>query len=272
MKAEINGISINYRDEGKGLPVIFIHGFPLNQTIWDEQAAALRDRCRTITLDLRGFGETDAPEGPCLMEDMAEDVRGLMQSLSIEHAVLVGLSMGGYVALAFYRKYPDAVRALVLADTRATADPPEGRERRMKSAERAEREGASAIADDMVPLLLAPSTVETRPDIVRRMRDIVEANSPRGIAAAQRGMAERLDSTDLLAKIDFPVLVIVGSEDTLTPVRDSESLRDHIPGSRLRIIEGAGHLSNMERADEFNRALIECIEEVAKQPSRDHAL
>ncbi|MCI0490030.1 MAG: alpha/beta hydrolase [Blastocatellia bacterium] len=272
MKAEINGIKINYSDEGTGMAVIFIHAFPLDQTMWDEQVAALRDRCRAITLDLRGFGESDVPEGPCLMEEMAADVRGLMSALSVERAVLAGLSMGGYVSLAFYRKYPDAVRALVLADTRATADPIEGRERRMKSAERAEREGASSIADDMVPILLAPSTVETRPRIVRRMRDMVEANSPRGIAAAQRGMAVRPDSTDLLAKIDFPVLVIAGSEDGITPVREAESMGDQIHGSRLRVIEGAGHLSNMERADDFNRALVEFIEEVAKQPSRDRAL
>lgn len=262
MKAEINGISINYRDEGAGLPVIFIHAFPLNQTLWDEQVAALRGRCRTITLDLRGFGETDAPEGPYLMEDMAADVRGLMTALSIERAVLVGLSMGGYVSLAFYRKYPEAVRALVLADTRATADPPEGRERRMKSAERAEREGASAIADDMIPALLAPSTVEASHDVVLRMRTMVEANSPRGIAAAQRGMAERADSTDLLGNMDFPVLLIAGSEDAITPVSEAETMRDQIRGSALRVIEGAGHLSNMERADDFNRALIEFIEEM----------
>lgn len=168
MKIEINGVEIDYRDEGKGLPVIFIHAFPLNQTMWDEQVAAIRDRFRAITLDLRGFGNSDAPDGPYPMERMAADVRGLMTKLAIERAVLVGLSMGGYISLAFYRHYPDAVLAMTLADTRAGADTAAGRERRYKSADKVLSQGASAIADDMVPIALGPSTREKRPEVVVR--------------------------------------------------------------------------------------------------------
>jgi 3-oxoadipate enol-lactonase len=259
MRAKINVINIDYRDQGAGTPVIFIHAFPLNQTMWDDQVAALSGICRTVTLDLRGFGGTDVPDGPYSMDQMAADVRGLMSELDIDRAVLVGLSMGGYISFAFYRNYPDAVRAMVLADTRASADTPEGREKRIKSAERAESEGARAIADDMVPLALAPSTVENRPDIVQRMRAMAEANSPKGIAAAQRGMAERRDSKDLLGAMNFPVQIIVGSEDKLTPVAEAESMRDGIPHARFHIIEGAGHLSNLERPDEFNSVLIDFI-------------
>lgn len=260
MKAEINGINISYTDEGAGESVIFIHAFPLNSRMWDEQIAAVKDRCRAISIDLRGFGDSDAPEGVYEMSHMAADVRQLMRRLSIDRATLVGLSMGGYVSLAFYRAYPEAVRAMVLADTRATSDNEEGREKREKSAERAEREGAAAIADDMVTVALSDETIEKQPDVVRRMRTITEANSPRGIAAAQRGMAARVDSTDLLSRMNFPVLIIVGSEDKLTPVKDSEALRDAIPGAGLRIIEGAGHLSNMERAEEFNSALTDFLD------------
>src|SRR5713101_3952352 len=123
MLINVNGISVDYRDQGAGIPVIFIHAFPLNQTMWDDQLAVLHNRCcRTITLDLRGFCQSDAPQGPYLMDQMAADIRGLMSALGIDRAVLVGLSMGGYVSLAFYRNYPDSVRALVLADTRASAD------------------------------------------------------------------------------------------------------------------------------------------------------
>src|ERR1700754_2860763 len=122
MKATINHLNIDYRDQGSGEPVIFIHAFPLGQTMWEEQLAALKYHCRAVTLDLRGFGGSGVPDQPCAMEQMATDVRGLMATLDIERATLVGLSMGGYVALAFYREYPDAVRALVLADTRASAD------------------------------------------------------------------------------------------------------------------------------------------------------
>jgi pimeloyl-ACP methyl ester carboxylesterase len=260
MKTTVNGISIDYRDEGSGLPVIFIHAFPLNQTMWDDQVAALRNQCRTITLDLRGFGHSDAPAGPYAMDQMAADIRALMSFLNVDQAVIVGLSMGGYIALAFYRNYPDAVRAMVLADTRASADTHEARRRRIKSAAKAEKEGIRAIAEDMVPLLLGHTTIETRPSIVERVREIIQANSPHGIAGAQRGMAARRDSTYILPGIDFPVLIIVGSEDELTPPEEAESLRGGIPGARLCVIGNAGHLSNLEQPQHFNAELIEFIE------------
>ena len=251
---------MDYRDQGAGVPVIFIHAFPLNQTMWDDQLAVLQSRCRTITLDLRGFGQSDAPQGSYLMDQMAADVRGLMSALGIDRAVLVGLSMGGYVSLAFYRNYPESVRALVLADTRASADTHEARKRRLKSAERAEREGARVIAEDMIPLLLGRTTLDSRPSVVERVRTMIEANSARGIAGAQRGMAKRRDSTYILPGLDSPVLVIVGSEDTLTPVAEEESLLNGIRGARLCVIAGAGHLSNMEQPEEFNSALLDFIE------------
>ncbi|HKQ06997.1 MAG TPA: alpha/beta fold hydrolase [Blastocatellia bacterium] len=265
MRATINHLNLEYRDQGSGEPVIFIHAFPLNQTMWDEQVAALSHRCRAITLDLRGFGGSDVADGPSTMEQMAADVRGLMSALKIERATLVGLSMGGYVSLAFYREYPDALRALVLADTRASADTHAARERRLHSAERAERQGAAAIADDMVPLLLGHTSQQTRPDIAARVRAMIEGNSPEGIAAAQRGMAARRDSTYILAAIDFPTLIVVGAEDGLTPVAEAEALRDGIRGARLQIIDGAGHLSNLERPQEFNAALIEFIDSLAAE-------
>jgi 3-oxoadipate enol-lactonase len=260
MIATINHLNFSYRDQGSGEPVIFLHAFPLNQTMWDEQVAALSHHCRTITIDLRGFGGSDMGQGPTTMEQMAADVRALMSGLDIERATIVGLSMGGYVALAFYREYPDALRALALADTRASADTHAARARRLQSAEKAEREGAAAIADDMVALLLGQTTQQTRPDIAARVRAMIEGNSPQAIAAAQRGMAARRDSTYILAAIDFPTLIIVGAEDQLTPVAEAESLRDGIRGARLQVIEGAGHLSNIERPVEFNAALTAFIE------------
>ena len=144
-----NEIRIDYRDRGNGIPVIFIHAVPLNQTMWDDQLVALQTHCRVITLDLRGFGRSDAPQGPYLMDQMAADVRELMSALEINRAVFVGLSMGGYVSLAFYRNNPESVLAMALADTRASADTHDARQRRLKSAAKAEREGARAIADDM---------------------------------------------------------------------------------------------------------------------------
>ena len=264
MKIKVNGINIDYRDEGSGLPVLFIHAFPLNQTMWDDQVADLRHFCRTITLDLRGFGNSDVPPGPYSMDQMASDVWGLMSTLELEEAVLVGLSMGGYVSLAFYRNYPGAVRAMMLADTRASADTHQARERRLNSAKKAETEGAKAIADEVVPQLLGPSTLEHKPEITGRVRSMIEANSPAGIAAAQRAMAERMDSTYILAGIDRPVLIAVGGEDSLTPIAEAEALRNGIPHSRMRIVPGAGHLSNLEQPAEFNRALGEFVRELQR--------
>ena len=259
MKATINGIEIDYRDEGSGVPVVFIHAFPLNQSMWDDQLSHLRDHCRVISLDLRGFGGSDAPNGVYSIDEMAADVRGLMTALEIDRAVLVGLSMGGYIALAFFRNYPEAVRGLVLADTRAGADTQEARERRLNSALKAEREGSRAIGEDLIPLLLGRTTMETRPSVVEKVRTMIEGNSPQGIAGAQRAMAGRRDSTNMLPVIDVPVLIVVGSEDTLTPVAEAERLCGGIHGARLRTIDSAGHLSNLEQPEGFNAALIDFI-------------
>jgi pimeloyl-ACP methyl ester carboxylesterase len=233
--------------------------------MWDEQREILQSDCRVITLDLRGFGHSDAPYGPYSMDLMAADVRGLMSALDITRAVLVGLSMGGYISLAFYRNYPEAVLALVLADTRASADTDEAHQRRLRSAAKAEAEGSSAIADDMIPLLLGSTTLGSRPGIIDRVRKMIETNTPVGVAGAQRGMAERRDSTYLLSAMDLPALVIAGVEDKLTPVAEAEAMRSNIPDASLRIIESAGHLSNMENADEFNAELGEFIRRVSKK-------
>lgn len=254
---KINDLKIDYKDEGAGVPVIFIHAFPLNQTMWDEQVAALREQYRVITLDWRGFGSSEIQnDEPLQMSQLAADARELLQRLRIEKAVIVGLSMGGYGALAFYREYRDAVLALVLADTRATLDTPEARERRYLSAEKAEREGAGVIADEVTPALLGKTTLESKPEIVSRVRAMVMATSPVAIAAGQRGMAQRQDSADLLAQINCPTLVIVGAEDTLSPVAEAEFTHNGIAGSKLVVIEKAGHLSNMEQPEEFNKALV----------------
>lgn len=257
MKTVINGATIDYRDCGEGLPVVFIHAFPLNQTMWDEQARVLKDHCRVITLDLRGFGNSDPTTDRYLMSQMAADIRELLKSIGIDRAVLVGISMGGYVSMAFYRDSPQMVCALALANTRATADTAEARERRMKSAERAERDGAAAIADDMIPIAFA--SAEPEAGLIQRARAMIEANSPSSLAAAQRGMAARMDSTDLLSRIDFPTLIIAATDDRLTPLAEMESLRERIPASRFAVIRGAGHFSNLERAEEFNQALIDFI-------------
>ena len=260
MLIKLNEINVDYRDQGTGMPVVFLHAFPLNQQMWSGQLDILQNRCRTISLDFRGFGGSASSEGPVLMDQMASDVRDLLSAIGVHRIVLVGLSMGGYVSLAFYRLYRDIVRAIVLADTRATADTPEGKERRNKFADKVEREGVSSITDEMLSALLGHTSLERRPSVVQRVRAMIESNSVTGVAGAQRGMAARPDSTDLLLNMSLPVLVVSGAEDKLTPTAEMESLHRAIKGSRLTVIEDAGHLSNIECPDEFNAALIDFIE------------
>src|ERR1051325_6906193 len=253
----INDIQMAYTDTGIGRPVVLIHGYPFNRSLWNEQVTALSSSYRVIAPDLRGFGESDAAPGTATMNLMAQDVGLLMNHLGIVRATICGLSMGGYVALAFYKQFPSRVRAFVLADTRAQADTEEGKQTRAQQAEKALNEGMAGIADSMLPKLLTPETVSKRPEVVKHVRDMMLQAKPEGAAAALRGMAERDDQTERLAKIAVPTLIIVGAGDAITPVADSEKMHRAISDSRLVILENAGHVSNLERTEHFNDALLE---------------
>ena len=257
----INDIEIAYTDSGIGRPVVLIHGYPFNRSLWNEQIAALSSSYRVIAPDLRGFGESESAPGTATMNVMAQDVALLLNHLGIARAAIGGLSMGGYVALAFYKQLPSRVRTLVLADTRAQADTEEGKQTRAQQAEKALNEGMAGIADAMLPKLLTPETVSKRPEVVKSVRDMMLKTKPEGAAAALHGMAERDDQTALLAKITVPALVMVGAEDAITPVADSEKMHAAIPGSRLVVIENAGHVSNLERSEQFNDALLSFLKE-----------
>jgi len=260
--ARVRGIELAYEVSGDGQPVVLLHGFPFNRTLWREQVEALRVRYRVVTVDLRGHGETTATHAPAAMEEMAEDVRALLDELRLARVVLGGLSMGGYVALAFYRLFPARVSALILADTRPQADTDEARRAREATATRALDEGMQTIADAMLPKLLAPETHAERPEIVARVREMILNTDARGAASALRGMAVRRDQTELLREINCPALVVVGSLDAITPPADAELLKREIRGARLEIIEGAGHVSNLERTAEFNSALEKFLREL----------
>lgn len=257
----VRGIEMAYDVEGSGPSVVLLHGYPFNRSMWRAQREALRERYRVITPDLRGFGETSAAtgDGPATMREMAEDVAALMDELGVERFTLGGLSMGGYVAFAFYRAFPLRVRNLILADTRPQADTDEARQMRERQARQALLEGMEGIAENMLPKLLAPATLSEREDLVEELRSMMTGTDPRGAAAALRGMAERPDQIHLLPRILAPTLILVGSEDQLTPMRDAEVMHREIRGSRLEVIEGAAHVSNLERPQEFNRALLDFL-------------
>ena len=255
MKAVINGITISYTDQGKGTPLIFIHAFPLSQAMWQPQVDVLCASYRIITLDLRGHGESDAMLWNWTLDDYAADVIGLLDHLSIAQAVFIGLSMGGYTVFSLYRHFADRIQAMVLADTRAQADSAEGKAGRRGMAQIAFKEGTAAIADLMIPKLLAPSTIQRRPDMVEQVRRMILQTPPPGIVVDLMAMAARPDSTDLLPLITCPTLILVGEEDVATPVAESRYLADRIPGSMLVTIPEAGHLSNFEQPQIFNLSL-----------------
>ncbi len=261
MKKILGGIEIAYDDEGSGTPIVLLHGYPFNRSMWREQVDELKQHHRLVVPDLRGHGESSVTPGLATMEDMARDVAGLLDSLEISRPAICGLSMGGYVALAFCRLFPLKVRSLVLADTRAQGDTEEGKKNREQQAAKALREGMEGIADALLPKLLAPDTVAKRPDAVKRVRDMIAATDPEGAAAALRGMAQRHDQTESLANIIAPALIVVGSEDSLTPVADAELMHREIGGSRLKIIQGAAHVSNIEKPEEFNRILLKFLKD-----------
>src|SRR5688572_16175033 len=261
----IDDIQLAYDDVGMGNAVVLIHGYPFNRSLWNEQVEALSSRYRVVTPDLRGFGETapDSSEGPATMNRMAQDVAQLMDQLGIERAVIGGLSMGGYVALAFAKQFPSRVKALVLADTRAQADTEEAKQTRHQHAEKALSEGMAGIADAMLPKLLTPDTVSKRPEVVKRVRDMMLKTKPQGAAAALLGMAERDDQTEFISTIKVPALILVGREDAITPVADSEKMQSKIPDSRLVVLDNAGHVSNLEQTDQFNSALSVFLDKVS---------
>jgi pimeloyl-ACP methyl ester carboxylesterase len=239
--------------------LVLLHAFPLNAAMWDPQLAAPPSGWRVIAPDLRGLGPVAPPvtpaEGPPAIDDYARDVLSLLDDLAVPRAAVGGLSMGGYAAFAVLRAAADRVGAVVLADTRAEADSVEARAARVDSLERLRREGSSRLIADMLPKLLGATSRRERPELADRVRELALANRAEGIGDAIVRLMTRPDARPQLDAIACPALVIVGSEDTLTPPSASHDLRQRIPGSVMTVIEGAGHLSNLEQPERFNAAL-----------------
>jgi len=255
MRTMINGFEMAFEDQGEGLAVVLIHGYPLQRAIWAPQVEALRPRFRVITPDLRGFGESQVTAGPYTMEMLADDVHALLQARGVRTAVVGGHSMGGYVALAFARQYPEMLRGLILVNTRPGADSAEGKANRQAAAAKARQQGSQAIADDMLPKLLSPVTLQGQPALVAQVHGWMAATAVEALAHAQLGMAGRRDSQDVLESLFLPVQVITGADDKLIPVSESEAMARTVPGARLAILADAGHLASLEAPAAFNAAL-----------------
>jgi pimeloyl-ACP methyl ester carboxylesterase len=251
---------IVYQEMGAGPDVVLLHPFPANHEVWMQVAEALSPRYRLLMPDLRGHGESRPGEGPATMQKHAEDVLRVCQDAGLRRAVFAGVSIGGYILFEFWRRYRERVFALILCDTRAQADTQEGRANRLAVADDVTRRGVEPFLESMIPKLLGKSTQSNRPDLVAMARRMMNTSTPAGISAAQRGMAERPDSGATLATIDVPTLILVGEEDTLTPVGDAEFLHAHIAASRMSVLPRAGHYSPLENAEACSAAIREFLD------------
>lgn len=249
-----------YVDTGEKdlLPVVFIHGFPFASGSWTPQLNALHGRHRTVAYDVRGHGKSALGAWPFTLEALADDLFALLDRLSIERAVLCGLSMGGYIALRAYQKAPARVRALALCDTRPDPDSDETKLRRAAAIGELRRD-PRAFLESFLKVVLAKSTLERRPEVVEAVRTTMLDNEPASLAAALVALATRTDSTPQLKSIAVPALVVVGKDDAVTPPAVAEAMAKAIPGAELKVLEGAGHLSNLENPKAFNQALLEFL-------------
>jgi 3-oxoadipate enol-lactonase len=256
MQIQIQNYHMAYDDLGQGQPLLFIHGYPLSRRMWQPQMAGLAKDTRVLAIDLRGHGDSQATPGPYPMSLLADDCATFLDALGIQRPVVIcGLSMGGYIAFAFYRQYASRVAGLVLAATRPGPDTPEGQANRDKSAALARQQGVSAIAEAMLPKLLSPGTYQAQPELVKQVRTIMETISLEGITGDLMGMKERPDSTPALAGIKVPTLVLHGADDQIIPLQEAERMRNAIPNARLQVLPEAGHLLNLEQPELFNQAI-----------------
>jgi pimeloyl-ACP methyl ester carboxylesterase len=240
---------------------MLLHGFPLSREMWREQLSGLGSLYRVIAPDLRGHGDSPAPEGVYTMDEMGDDVVELLDTLHItEPVVLGGLSMGGYVALSLVARYPKRFRALILMDTRAGADTPEAAANRESTARSVLAAGsATPVVDAMLPRLFAPINLEQRPERVEPMMAVMEKTSPRGIAGALRGMAIRPDRRAELPGIRVPTLVLVGEQDAITPPAEARAMAEAISGARLEVIPDAGHMAPYENFCAANAVILQFL-------------
>ncbi len=256
MRTRIDGFGIEYDVRGRGPAVLLLHAFPLGLSMWDRQTEALAATHRVVRFDARGFGGSAVDETtPLTMERIADDGAFLLDQLWIDEAVVHGCSMGGYAAFAFARRHPGRLAGLVLQDTRAGADTPEGRANRATLAAKVLAEGSTVAVEAFLPKLVGETSHRERPALVAAVKERILSASPRGIANALHGLAARADSRAVLSKIDVPTLVLVGEEDVLTPPDESRAMAAAIPGARLEVIPRAGHLANLESPDAVNAAL-----------------
>lgn len=262
MLTTLGNHKISYESSGDGIPLVMMHAFPLNQSMFHAQREALSGVARLLTFDVPGVGDSAAAS--VTIDDIADIAAALLDAQKVERAVVGGVSMGGYAAFAFARRHPGRLRGLILANTRAVADTAEAKQGRRDMAAVAREQGAAEIASRMLPKLLGETTRRERPAVVDRVRAIAESVPGETIARLLDALANRADSTELLPRIQVPALVIAGEQDPIAPPQEASQWAARIPNARFVAISSAGHLPNLETPEAFNTAVREFVESLAK--------
>ena len=265
----INNLSVSYNDHGPDdAPVIiFIHGFPLNKSMWDIQVEALKENYRVIAYDIRGHGNSDPGIDEFFIELFVLDLLRLMEKLKIEKSMLCGLSLGGYIALNAVLKYPDRFDGLILNDTQCIADTPEIKENRCIAIINIKEKGVEQYADESVKKLFASESFTKKKNVITEVKDMIISTTKQSLCNTLHALAERKETCDQLPEINIPVLIMVGKEDKITPIAAAQQMHEKILNSKLEIIQQAGHLSNLENPTAFNTHLVKFLELVGKRSS-----
>lgn len=255
-RISLPNLRLNVVEAGSGRPLLLVHGFPLDHSMWKGQLEGLADQYRVIAPDLRGFGLSEVTSGTTTMQQFADDLAELLGGLQItEPVVFCGLSMGGYIGWQFVSRHRSKLSALIVADSRAVADNEKAAAGRLETADKVEKEGSKVVASAMLPKLFPAAAVEKGEPFVKATEAVMLAAPPAGVAAALRGMAKRPDYTSELGKIDVPTLVICGAEDAIAPPTEMEGIAKAIPGAKYVSIAGAGHMAPLEKPAEVNAAI-----------------
>ncbi len=256
MNINVNNVTICYDDFGKGIfPVIFIHGFPFDKTSWKPQIEYLKKSHRVIAYDLRGFGKSTVGREKQSISLFADDLIKIMDALEIKEAIVCGLSMGGYILLNALNRYPQRFKAVILSDTQCIADTPEAKEKRSQTITNIKENGINEFAEGFIKNIFCAETLENKKETVEKIRNTILSTSPMVITGTLSALAQREEMCSSLKKISVPTLILCGKEDKITPLAQSEYLLQNISTATMHSIDKAGHMSNLEQADEFNQRI-----------------
>ena len=256
----LNDFNLSYDDVGEGsTPIICLHGFPFDKTMWQGQLDFLKSSNRIIACDIRGFGKSTDEESQLSIDLFTEDLIAFMDKLNIDKAIVCGLSMGGYIALNAIKRFPDSFEALILCDTQCIADTVEVKEKRYKKIDEINLNGATEFNEGFVKSVFHKDSLSNKKDLVEKLRAVVFVNSKHIITMGLSALAERSETCSTLNGISIPTLIVCGREDEVTPLAQSEFMHSNIKGSILRVIDNAGHVSNLEQPQEFNKHLLDFL-------------